>query len=618
MKLAIERGTEFEADGKRYVVAQVLDFEAVLAQDTDTGRVDRIAIADMRKPIPRTEESHAQLPDLAALDGEDWDEARRRQKVIQGLIEMPRRPRADVERAAVELGVDAATVYRWMQTYRNDARLSSLLPAKHHGGRGGSRLDPQTERMIVAGINEYYLTRQQHSVRSTFEQIRRLCKAEGVKVPHENTVRARIDALSEKTKLKKRGHAKAAYDKFDPRPGAYDEAKHPLAVVQIDHTLLDISLVDSQDRLPIGRPWITLAFDVYSRMVTGFYVSLDPPSAHSTGLAIAHSVLPKETWLAKRGISQKWPVWGFPTCIHFDNAKEFHGEMLRRACEQYSIRIDHRPVAVPHFGGHIERMLGTLAKELHKLPGTTFESPKRRGDYDSDARAVMTLEELEIWIAEFITGVYHARIHKGISSAPIDRWSQALLGDGKKPGVGMPSRPVDEERIQLDFSPHINRTIQPYGVMADEISYYSEVLRPYIAAKDGRRKKSFIFRRDPRDISRLYFWDPATTQYCEIPYRDLTRPAISVWELREIRRRLQEEGKKNIDEDAIFATLERLREKAERAVTTTKKVRRQRERRPRTVVTTTVKTGIIPSPKPALPFIEKRKVPIVPFEVEDV
>ena len=52
----------------------------------------------------------------------------------------------------------------------------------------------------------------------------------------------------------------------------FDSAQRPLDLVQIDHTKLDIIVVDDEQRLPIGRPWITLAIDVYSRMVTGFYI----------------------------------------------------------------------------------------------------------------------------------------------------------------------------------------------------------------------------------------------------------------------------------------------------------------------------------------------------------
>jgi hypothetical protein len=67
--------------------------------------------------------------------------------------------------------------------------------------------------------------------------------------------------------------------------------------------------------------------------------------------------------------------------IHLDNAKEFHGEMLRRACEQYGIHLEYRPVAQPHMGRHIERLLGTLMRALHELPGATFSSPQQRGRY---------------------------------------------------------------------------------------------------------------------------------------------------------------------------------------------------------------------------------------------
>jgi putative transposase len=37
-------------------------------------------------------------------------------------------------------------------------------------------------------------------------------------------------------------------------------------------------------------------------MVLGFYISLDLTGAIATGLCIAHAALPKESWLAKRGI----------------------------------------------------------------------------------------------------------------------------------------------------------------------------------------------------------------------------------------------------------------------------------------------------------------------------
>jgi putative transposase len=111
-----------------------------------------------------------------------------------------------------------------------------------------------------------------------------------------------------------------------------------------------------------------------------------------------------------RRSSNRRPCCGLAARIHLDNAKEFHGEMLRRACEQYGIVLEYRPVAQPHMGGHIERLLRTLMGALHELPGATFSSPRQRGNYDSEATAaVMTLREIEHWLTEYIVGVYHAK-----------------------------------------------------------------------------------------------------------------------------------------------------------------------------------------------------------------
>jgi putative transposase len=61
---------------------------------------------------------------------------------------------------------------------------------------------------------------------------------------------------------------------------------HALEVVQIDHTPVDVIVVDEAHRLPIGGPWLTLAIDVATRVVVGFYVSLEAPSSTSVALCL--------------------------------------------------------------------------------------------------------------------------------------------------------------------------------------------------------------------------------------------------------------------------------------------------------------------------------------------
>jgi len=62
---------------------------------------------------------------------------------------------------------------------------------------------------------------------------------------------------------------------------------------KIDHTFVDVIVVDQEQRLPIGRPWLTLAIDVATRMVAGFHISLWAPSTVSLCLALSHAVLAK-------------------------------------------------------------------------------------------------------------------------------------------------------------------------------------------------------------------------------------------------------------------------------------------------------------------------------------
>ena len=526
---------------------------------------------------PEAHASEPAIPNLIELDNREWHEARRRLDLIAPMLDGELYPRSLVLERAQSADVNVTTLYRWARLYRSSGLLSSLLPRKPNGGRGKSRLNPAVEKILTQTIQEHYLSRQQRTITSTALEVIRRCRDAQLSPPDANTVRLRIHALPVRERMARRSHRKEALQEFTARPGTFDEAKHPLDIIQIDHTKLDIIVVDEQDRLPIGRPWITLAIDLYSRMVPGFCISLDPPGAISTGLCIANAVLPKEAWLEQRGVTGGWPCWGFPAVIHLDNAREFHGEMLRRACEQYGMKLTYRPVAQPHMGGHIERLVGTLMRALHELPGATFSHPRQRGEYDSEATAVLTLRELELWLTEYIVGVYHLRYHRGIGTSPLQKWTADMSSGDRELRHG---RFLDPERIRLDFLPYIERTIQPTGVAIDGVQYFSNVLRHFVSMTDGDRKRKFLFRRDPRDISIVYFWDPELERYAAIPYRNTTHPPISVWELRELRRNLHEMGEAQIDETAIFAAYERLREHEARAVSQTKSLRRARERRP--------------------------------------
>jgi putative transposase len=132
--------------------------------------------------------------------------------------------------------------------------------------------------------------------------------------------------------------------------------------------LVDIMVVDELQRESMGRPWVTIAFDVAIRVVLAFTLSLNPPSATSVGLALSMAALSKDRWLKDCGLKVRWAPYGVPKTLHLDNGAEFHSVALKRGCERYGIRLDYRPPGRPHYGGHIERYLGTLMRRIHGLP----------------------------------------------------------------------------------------------------------------------------------------------------------------------------------------------------------------------------------------------------------
>jgi len=68
-------------------------------------------------------------------------------------------------------------------------------------------------------------------------------------------------------------------------------------------------VVDEVCRESMDRPWITVAFDIATRVVMGFDLSLRAPSAVSVGLALAMTGLPKEQWLAERSLETDWSMF---------------------------------------------------------------------------------------------------------------------------------------------------------------------------------------------------------------------------------------------------------------------------------------------------------------------
>lgn len=462
-------------------------------------------------------------------------------------------------------GKRAAMVHAGSAAAWNEAVTGSLVPLRRGSPKGSRRLDPAIEARVETAIETVYFRAERPTLKELFRQLRHDCTANCQRPPSIKALRARVAARTLRERIAAREGAGVAGDRFRQVKCA-PQTNKPLEVVQVDHTRVDVVLVDDRTRASIGRPWLTVALDMQTRLVVGLYLTLEAPSATSVALAMANMIAPKAGWLADRGICHAWPAQGIPGVIRVDNGSDFHSRAFERGCQQHGIRIDYRPPATPRFGGHIERLMGTLMKRIHDVPGTTFSNVAERGDYPSEERAMLTFREFERFVALEVLGPYHNDIHSALGCTPLAAWMDATARTELR-------LPVDPAALQLDFMPFEERVVTRNGVRLFNIFYQDGALAHLVDAGGVRARVKY----DPRDLSAV-FVELRDGNYVRVPYADLRHPPVTLWEHREACRRLRDEGRRSVDEHAIFQAVAEQRHILDEARKLTKAERRKATR----------------------------------------
>lgn len=567
-------------DQQEYQLIEFIDPYQSLFKNLTTLKTQQMDIKDFDN-VSQSDHSVICL-DIEDISEAQWHKAKQKLEAINPIIShQPEYAIEGLAKRAKECNVSVRTLQRWIADYSETNSIASLVDRKRGWREGKRRITAQQEEIINEVIDNYYLTVQRPSVQAAINEVNRLCYKKGIEKPSKNAVRYQIDKIDEKVHLARRGYRKRVRDKYEPKAGNFPTVTRPLEVIQIDHTKVDVMIVDDELRKPIARPTITIAIDVYSRMITGYYISLDAPSVTSVGMCLSRSILPKKALLARYGITYaNWDVFGVPEKIHVDNATEFRSNSLQHSCALYGITIEYRPVARPEFGGHIERVIKTFMKKTHLLDGTTFSNIQEKAEYDSEKNACMTLDEFESWFLRLIVTQYHESIHGSLDCTPSQKWQIGINGDEFSTGIGIPAIPTDEQSLILDFMPSEQRTIQHKGVTIDGLSYYDPCLNPYINRIDKKtnKKKTFIFRRDPRDISQLWFYNPEINRYFKVPLANRALKPMSLWEFNLIKKQVRASYGK-VNEHLLFKGQDEMTEELNSSKEKTKTARLQAQRR---------------------------------------
>lgn len=316
-------------------------------------------------------------------------------------------------------------------------------------------------------------------------------------MPSYRTVARRIVAEAGELMDEARLGTKRAHEKWRPVPGQLF-VERPLVLCQIDHTLVDVHVLSSDRKTVLGRPWLTVAIDVATRCVLGIYLTMDAPSAVSVAMCLSHAMLPKIE--ENRDHPGCWPMYGRVVRVLTDNGMDFRSEAMEEGCAEHGIILDFRPPGKPRYGGHIERMMGTLMRLVHGLSGTTFSNIQARGDYKSEQRATMTLVELREWLVVRICQYYHARRHRALGVAPLVAWDRAWTGASGE--ITTPPLWADPDLLRLDFMPCTRRMIRRDGISHRRTRYWHPAMAPSVGLE-----RLVLVRFHPAHLGCIWFRD---------------------------------------------------------------------------------------------------------------
>ena len=229
----------------------------------------------------------------------DWEEAQFRATVLAELPEQL--SRGEIEWAMRRLDVSRATLFRLVKQFREDGRTSALLPGTRGSKPGMLPLDPDIEAIVSHHFRDFYATRRKPTKTRFWREVAADCRARGLAPPSIRRLGRWLEQKDQARLMTRREGRDKAERRHLATPGALT-ANRPLDIMQIDHTKADVTVVDPVTRRPLGRPTLTVAIDVNTRMVLGFHLSLEPPSLLSVALCLTHAMMGKSPWLAARGI----------------------------------------------------------------------------------------------------------------------------------------------------------------------------------------------------------------------------------------------------------------------------------------------------------------------------
>ncbi len=271
------------------------------------------------------------------------------QDASAGLIQMP-----------------GSTLRRWKRRYRKAEKIhgagySGLIPLHSQKGNRRPRFPDWVVTLCREIIAAHYLNPDALQPSTAYGQFCLACEEKAYRPPSMKWFMKRISAYpKEELERKRRGPRagySASYFVSNLQRSTPPQGDHPWDIAHIDHTELDLELVDERLGINLGKPWLTLFISAYTRKVLAHSLSFDAPSCRSLMLVMRECVKKHHR---------------LPNFIVMDGGPEFGSTNFEVLLAQNHCSKKVRPPHEARNGAVLERFFGTTNTELvHNLKGNS-------------------------------------------------------------------------------------------------------------------------------------------------------------------------------------------------------------------------------------------------------
>lgn len=450
-----------------------------------------------------------------------------------------------VEEKAKELGIAESSVWRYVEKYREEG-VFGLVDGRTAGLRGDfPKVDARLKRavqVVLAGLTDDSRYTKEQVRRLVMRKLQELFPGEAVKLPSRKTFNALLDRLDAGRSTF--GHAKSKRERANQPKVTYRplEVVRPGEAVVIDATPLDAFAID-----PLSLEWVqvrlTIALDLYSGSIVAWRFTPGAEKAVDAALLL-YDVLRPKAMRAGWPEHVRWPYVGVPEhvivellseeerelglsniplanpeSVWIDRGRVFLSAAFLDGCRRLGVNVQFARPYTPTDKANVERLFRTIREQfVQNLPAYKGPNVLDRGK-DVELEAVLFVEQIEEMFAEWVAVYWQRRPHQGLELPALPRLDLSpsdMFQDGlNRAGY---SYIVPDARLYLDLLPTVWRKINHYGVDVDGLRYNSDVLAEYRNAPSQyqNRGAQWPFKRDPRDLSVLYFLDPLTNEWEEV------------------------------------------------------------------------------------------------------